>query len=325
MTGAVLRDIFMVIVAVLLSGYYSGSEMAAYSLNRARLRLLRLKGHHKAQWLGKMVQDRPEAFIAMILVANNIVNYLASLYMTRLFSRGYPQYAEYYATAVLVPILFLFGESTPKSIMVRHADAFMYRTTGFLRLTTILLKPLTLPLEWLQRLLVSGPGRRQRSYFEFSRSRVHQYLLGSAAQGELADLHGHITENVIALREKTVRDVRIPLNRVATLRDDFDYDTVERMARQYTYRRLPVVKDGEVLGVVNVVEALLDGPDAFDKQESIRDIPTISEDKSVFYALQELRRARTHLAASVTGDGQVTGLVWVKDLVQMVVGELRTW
>ncbi len=326
MTDALLLTIPLVILFTLVSGYHAGIEMAAYRFNRARLRLRRLEGESKAELLGRMIMDKPQGFIGMTLIGTNLSVYLATMVVTRFYKQAPvpDRWAEVVATATLTPILFLFAEVVPKTVMGLHADWFLYRTARLLQVISWILKPFVWIINGLSR-LVSRGGQGDTIY-EFNRSRVKDYLVTSATRGELGHLEGAMIENAIELRHRRVEQAIIPTNRVNTVFLHATREQVEALSQESTHRRFPVVDDrGKMIGVINIVEILLEVDGDIDLVKLTRRLPEIRHDRTVFEALSQLRGSKTYMAAVVDDQGNQLGIVTVKDLVQLVVGKWSTW
>ncbi len=130
----------MTLVGVSLSAMFSGLETGLYTINRVRLTVRAAHGDHAAVTLRRILA-RPTRMLATILVANNIANYLASFGLAKILDATGFSAAQTIMlnVAVLIPLLFVFGEVLPKDLFRTHTDRWSYACAGFLRVVSLVL------------------------------------------------------------------------------------------------------------------------------------------------------------------------------------------
>jgi putative hemolysin len=169
--------IFGTLLAVFASGLFSGLEMGIYSLNTMRLNLLADRGNHAAQRL-RPYMERYEALVSSTLIGTNIGDYAASAFVTAgllHLSVGAHQ-AELYATAIVTPLILVFGNIVPKERFRVATDQWMYPLAWFLVGWTRITQWTGLPagLSWLGRRLLAwlDPGRAAQEKDLLPRARM---------------------------------------------------------------------------------------------------------------------------------------------------------
>ncbi|GAG14180.1 unnamed protein product, partial [marine sediment metagenome] len=112
-------DILILIILLLLSGFFSGSEVALISLTKVKARYMLDKKKFGAVFVKKL-KDDPQRMLATILIGNNLANVAASAIMTSIMIRIFQNYAIAIATGVMTFLILVFGEITPKSIAAKN-------------------------------------------------------------------------------------------------------------------------------------------------------------------------------------------------------------
>ena len=323
---ATLGLIFLCLIGAAL---FAGSETGVYSLGALRLRHRRSLGIVRAERLGRLM-EHPETLLITFLVGNNLVVDLASVQTTILFQNWYsPTAAELAATLVLTPAVLILGEMAPKDILRQRADDFVYGLSGFISAMRWLLHPVVWPLRQLSRALVRWLNLADTSSEAlFTVRRLEFYLERGQQQGVLSDTQDELARNVLKLRQARLRDVMIPLAKLRMLDTTAGRAEIEGMFRAHRHGRLPVFRRRrhDIVGVVRVLDVILspEGKD-FEAKDLMRPIPALSLDTSIDEAVQILRRSGQLMASVYRTPGKALGIVTLKDLVEQIVGELKSW
>lgn len=131
----------LLILLLVISGYFSGSETGMMSLNRYKLRHLANQGHRGAKRVEKLL-SRPDRLIGLILIGNNLVNILASAIATILGMRLYGDMGVAIATGALTLVVLVFAEVTPKTLATLYPERISFASSIVLKLLMKLLYPL---------------------------------------------------------------------------------------------------------------------------------------------------------------------------------------
>lgn len=326
-----------IVLAVVLQGFFSGSETGAYRVNRVRLRLAEQQGLGGARQLGRLLSD-VRGLICVTLIGTNITAYLATMLTTRLWQAGGASSftAEMMATLALTPVLFVFAEVLPKTLYNTEADRLMLlsarplmalrRFFGLVGLVP-LLKGVSAAWNGLSRRKKGVGGAGSGDPFP-ARARLRSILRDSAAEGVVTPYQNELVEAIMALRDVHVGDAMVGVRRVVTLPRSAGLDAFLDRVRRSPYSRMPVLEaSGQVAGVLHVQDVLADmapgqSPSPMD---FVRPAVILSPKMGVTQAIFALQRNRVSMAVVHSSEGRFIGIVTLKDLVEEIVGELEAW
>lgn len=320
------------VIAVILSGFFSGSETGVYCINHVRLRVAGERGDAAAKRLERLMR-RPEDVVITTLLGTNVADYLATAFAAALFLRvsNVGSLAELYATALVTPLIFVFGGIVPKDWFRREANVLMSRLSGplwaCLRLAqwTGLVRLLRGFTRWLARRLVPA-GTVSSAADLLPRARVLHLLREGAAHGGLTALQRDLMERVLNLSDVRVVDVMIPRHRAAVIAHDVNRADFLRAARMAHFSRLPAHGDDprRIVGILNVYDVLADREQK-PVRTHLRPPITLPMRMTVSAALLKLQRAREAMAIVEDAAGHCVGILTQKDLVEEIVGDLEAW
>ena len=304
------------------SFFFSGVETGIYSLNRVRLRLRMGEGDAASRRVAELIR-RPQLLISTILIGNHVANYIAAFtaqaLVLRLLATDDP---ELVSTLLLTPLLFVFGEITPKDVFRIRAETLVYRSSAVLTFASVAFRPLALLLRWLGRVSRALPRSAPGLDAILGRDRLEALVHEVAEDGVLTEEQTRMVRNVLRLSSVSVRDVMVPAAHVDSVDLGFGREDLIRASSRGGRTRIPVrdPATGRFTGAVNVLD-LVFTPDA-GPEALLRPVPLLPADQNVGRALRTLRRAHQPLGLVTDGDGATIGIATVKDLVEEVSGEL---
>ena len=309
----------------IFSAFFSGSETALMSLDSLRVKYLAEKDRPGARQLAKLL-DRPDSLLSAILVGNNLVNIMVSVFATTLFIDFFGQRGELLTIIILTPLLLIFAEVCPKTYAAQYPEKISFTVLHPIRFFMWLLRPVT----WL----VSGTSKLL-TYFlhgEMDRPLISEDEIRSIIEyGEHAGAVGkekrRMLHGVIDLSEIRVRDVMVPRTEVVGIEVNSSFAEVVKLAAQAHHSRFPVyAKDlDNVVGIIHSKEILsyLDRPDEFSLSELARPPYFVPEAKPIETLMQAFRTKHLHLAVVVDEYGGVEGICTLEDIVEEIVGEIQ--
>ena len=317
--------------ALLLSGFFSGSETGLYCVDRVRLHLLAERGAPGTRRLARLLEDE-QGTLAVSLLGTNLMNYLLTAAVTYLLARqaGLADHdAEIYTVVLVTPIVFVFGEVVPKNLYQAHADVLM-------RYSAPLLVPVSrlsrvLGLVWLLKRLTAivlrclGIAPDLDEAFAPKR-RVTKLLREALSPGTHGEEQSDLVERVLNLSSTRVHQVMVPRDQVVTVAAGADRRQLIALARRTRHSCVAVYDDRRryIIGLVKV-DSLLQRDDWQRVDEDLRPITRLRPHDTVAAALSSMRRDRYALAVVTDQGGRMLGIVTLKDLLEEVVGELEDW
>jgi CBS domain containing-hemolysin-like protein len=327
----------IVLVATLFSGIFSGSETGLYQMSRLRLRLAVEKGRPQAHLLTRMLHDR-NGLLTALLIGNNITIQVATSAVTLAVVKHLEgtQAAEWIATAITTPFLFVFAELLPKNLFLHRADSLM-----------LLVSPVLYGLFQLARrcgavgllqLLSRGVSRltgtpipTKTAETHFRRHEIRVLLRDTQDEGFLSGLQTGIMNRTVAAAVTPVKEVMTRLSRVQKVPVHCDREGLLEQLRRSSYTRVLVTDAGGegILGRINIYDVLSSEQAFADLQPFVRPLHSVAAHTTVTDAIeimqQERRRMLLVTRAARGGRVRPVGIVTMKDLAEELLGELSTW
>jgi len=315
--------IALILLCVLLSGFFSGSETGLVSCNRIRMRYLAEEGHWKERIAHRLLFT-PERSLTLTLVGTNLANILVASLATYQMVQWFGGHrAELLTTLIMSPIVLIFGEIIPKAMFQQKADELTPWAAPPLKVFSILLAPLVsasvfLSARVLKLAHVRSPDRKTM----LTREELYA-LIQEARRAGAVDLHrGAMIEEVFDLRQTSALDVMEPLERVATLpTGSLAQEAVERITHT-TQPGLLVFRDrpSHIVGVIFPAQ-LLDASPEVPIDDLVEPIERVPENEPVDRLLGKLQQSQHHLAVVSDPQGRSMGLVTLEDVLEEIVGE----
>ena len=330
MDGIPLSALFGVLILLLvLSAFFSGSETGLMTLNRYRLRHLAKAGHAGAVRAQRLL-ERPDRLIGLILLGNNFVNILASAVATIIGLRLSGETGIAVATGALTLAVLIFSEVTPKTLAALHPERIAF-PAAFIYVP--LLK-LLYPLVWLVNKIANGLLRSlgvnadQADRQSLSSEELRTVVLEAGAM--IPKRHQKMLLNLMDLEKVTVEDIMIPRNEVVGIDLSDDIDEITDLITHTQYTRLPVFQDSidNVIGILhlrNIVPLLKNGALTHaDLRTVVREPYFIPEGTPLNRQLLNFQREGRRTGLVVDEYGDIQGLVALEDILEEIVGEFTT-
>jgi len=309
-----------------LSGLFSGSETAFFSLSKLEL------GEMAPDNRVRRLMKRPERLLIAILLGNTFVNVaaaslgaLAALTLSRTYD--YPEGLTIaLEVGVVTFVILVAGEVAPKMYAMQRNIAFARSSSGLLSLVMQVLRPVITALDALVCRLGGDAMGEERPFVTAEELRTIVAL--SEERGTLEEDERDMIDSVMEFGDTVVRELMVP--RVDM--ECFDSMSTVGLAtdgvKELGFARVPVY-EGDIDHIVGILYAkdLLKFDTETDRERPIADIlrpPFFTpESKNAGDLLRELRRRRTHIAIVVDEYGGTAGLVTLEDLIEEIVGEIH--
>ena len=313
------------LICLVTSFLFSGTEAGILSLNRVRLRHRLLSGDKAARKLQRLV-SHPERMLVTVLLVTNLMNICAILLVTRACVRAWGMAGYLAAVAICLPLCQFCLELLPKSLFRRFPYRSLAAISDVLRLADLALSPLLALGGVMLRLAPRKPEERKL----FVAREDFKYLtIESEQQGTLLPVEREMIQNVMDLRTANARDVMVPMDRVRSLPMTATVPELEELARETGLERFPLTDQrGNFVGLVNVFEVLMEGAKKQQVAAYQRRIVTVTPEEEAYSIMKKMRAARGTLAAVMDGEKGAVGVVGFEDLAGLLVrvgGEKKVW
>lgn len=303
------------------------------ALNRHRVKHLAKRGNRLAK-ITLHLLDRVEKVLSLILVANTLINALATGLVTAIAISlfGNDETVITAATGVIAFLLIVFSEITPKVIGATYPERIALPAS-------FLLKPLmalATPAIWFVNLFVSallktfritaGSGARDH---RLSPEELRSMVLEGG--NFIPQKHKSILLNLFDLEKISVEDVMTPRSQIEALNLAVPVEDIRRQLATCYHNKLPVYEGeiNEIVGILHVRKAiaLLNHEEEL-TVDHFRQLLTaayfVPEDTDVFTQLQYFQENHERLGIVVDEYGEVQGLVTLEDIIEEMVGEFTT-
>lgn len=309
------------------AGLYSGLETGLYVLNRIRLELRAVQGDRAAARLSRALARMRET-LAALLVGNDVASYLATLSVVALLELAGVRRVGLYTALLAGPLLFTLGQVLPKNLFRVASETLTYAFSGVVAVTIKLarwtgISPVLMLIS--RAVLWLGPTARADQAESDPRQRIATLLAEGHAQGVLTPIQSHMANRVVSLRSTRVREVMVPLSRVAGIPINCSRERFLRALASLRHSRLSVWRDrpSNIVGILNVYDVLFDENPAAKPADHVTEPIRLLDQLSVSQALVTLQRAHQSMGLVVNAMDRLVGIVTVQDLIEEIVGELE--
>ncbi len=317
------------VVLLVLSAFFSGSETGLMTLNRYRLRHLAKAGHRGAMRAAKLL-ERPDRLIGLILLGNNFVNILASALTTIIALRLGGEGALAIATGVLTLLVLIFAEVAPKTLAALHPERVAFPAAYIYQPLLRVLYPVV----WVVNAIVNRLLRLLRLSTEdtgnLNLSSEELRTVVNEAGAMIPQRHQRMLLSILDLEKVTVEDIMVPRNEIVGIDLEDDWDAIEELLVTSQYTKLPVYRNDidDITGFLylrNVLHLLT--REEFgrnDLLEILREPYFIPEGTPLNKQLINFQRQRRRIGLVVDEYGEIKGLVTLEDILEEIVGEFTT-
>ena len=319
----------LVVILLLFSAFFSGSETALMSLNRYKLRHKARSGHRGAR-IAETLLQRPDRLIGLILLGNNAVNISASALVGVVSVQLGGELGFAIGTAVLTLAVLILAETAPKTLAALRPERIAYPAAY---VYYPLLK-LLYPLVWLTNAMANGVlfllGLRRSDADGYALSREELRTVVYEAGARISQKYRHMLINILDLEKVTVNDVMVPHNEIVGVDLDDDFDDIVGLIQNSDHTRLPVFQDSidNVIGILHLRRlANLFARREFTKDDlgELAEPPYfVPEGTPLSTQLVQFQKARQRFALVVDEYGDIQGIVTLEDILEEIVGEFTT-
>ena len=331
MTMTLLLVFGGIVVLLLLSAFFSGSETALISISRARLHHLERRGNRRARLVNRLTDNR-EQLLGAILLGNNAVNIFASALATSVMIGLFGEAGIAYATITMTLLVLIFAEVLPKTYALRNADRIALAVAPVMRVMVIVLSPVTLAVQAVVRATLALLGAaasdddKALSAEQELRGAIDLHSRGGAIVKQERDMLGSILE----LEEVEVSEIMVHRKGMTVINADAPASqTIERVIAS-PYTRIPLWR-GDPDNIVGVLHSkdllrLVHG-----HAGSVDDIDLVAtaiapwfipDTTTLLRQLQAFRTRRAHFALVVDEYGALMGMVTLEDILEEIVGDI---
>ena len=328
-----------VVVLLVLSGFFSGSETALTASSRHRMHMLAQQGVSRAELVNRLWQDR-DRVIGSILVGNNLVNILASTLSASLFISWFGDAGIAYATLLMTVLVVVFAEVLPKTYAITNPETAAARVAAPIAVVIRLFSPVVSAVRLLVRgvLRVFGVRTDPDSQILAVREEIAGALHLGHSEGVVQKEDRDRILGALDLGDRTVEEIMLHRSNIEMIDADTPPQDILQQCLESSHTRLPVFRgDPEnIIGMIHakdllramyklttgekdIAEALAGFKitDVMMKPYFVPDTTALDEQ------MRQFLRRRTHFALVVDEYGSLQGLITLEDILEEIVGEIE--
>ncbi|HOW05513.1 hemolysin family protein [Methanospirillum hungatei] len=317
--------IIIFILCLILSGFFSGSEVALFSITRAKVRTLVNEKEPGSEALATLKKN-PDRFLITILIGNNIVNILAASVATAVAIGflGETGIAVTVSTIIVVLLLLVFGEIWPKMYASRNATSFSLRFSPIILFLSRIFSPV---IFIFNKIAGKMTGAGAFAHHMITEEEIKEWIDVGQEEGTIEKDEQEMLHSVFEFSDTRVREVMTPRIDVVMLEDTSSSDEALEIFKNTGFSRLPIWHGNidTIKGILNVKDAIFS---VLETHESIPIVELLSEPlfvpetKNIDDLLRELRVKKTHMAIVLDEYGSFVGIVTVEDILEELVGDI---
>ncbi|GAB4202287.1 MAG: hemolysin family protein [Roseiflexaceae bacterium] len=339
MSGNLLIEAVIILVLIVVNGFFAASEIAIVSARKGRLEQQADEGHRGAAVALELAQN-PNRFLSTVQVGITIISTLAAAFGGANFAQALEvplaqipalaPYASTLALALVVVIIsylsLIIGELVPKRLALQGAEATAGTVAPVMRWMARVAGPVVTFLTFSTELVLRLLGRHKVAEQSVTEDDVKALVREGTAEGSLEQAEEELINSVFTFTERTVRSLMTPRTQVVALDIETPFDQAIQLVTESGYSRIPVYQDSldQVIGILYVKDLLRawGRSSSTDVRQLLRPPLHVLESQRAVAAFQILKQQRSALAIVLDEYGQVSGLISIEDMLEELVGDI---
>ncbi len=332
MDGELLFSILGVLVLLVLSALFSGSETALTAVSRARLHQLERRGMRRAVRVNRLIA-RPERLIGTILLGNNLVNILASALATSVLIALFGKAGVAYATMIMTALVVIFAEVLPKTYALNRPNRTALAAAPLISPIVTALGPVTDLIQAVVRGLLALFSARVRGKDEIADAseELRGALALHARDGAMVKSDRDMLDGILDLSDVEVSEIMIHRNNMVMMDADRPAGDIAKELLATPYSRVPLWQGDmdNIIGILHAKDLLRaisaaqnDTAAAPGLRSLLRAPWFVPETTSLIAQLNAFRARREHFALVVDEYGALMGMVTLEDILEEIVGDI---
>lgn len=318
-------EIILLIILIILSGFFSGVETAFVSLDRVKLRQMKESGAKNSD-LVTSLKDDPHKLISTLLIGNNLVNIGASAIATAIAIDIWGNLGVAIATGVMTFVILFFGEITPKSIAMAKSEAICSLASPFI----YFLSKLLVPVLWFSDLLTKKLSHIFGGRFEdelITEEEIMSFVKMGEEIGSIEKDEKEMINNIFQMNDTEIKDIMVPKVKIVSINGSKRIKDVVKKVINSGHSRFPVYIDEKdnikgILFTKDLMKELTNNNADGLVKDICQDVFFVPETKKADLLLHDFQKKKVHMAIAVNEYGDVTGIVTLEDVLEEIVGEI---
>ncbi|NME36106.1 MULTISPECIES: hemolysin family protein [Fusobacterium] len=329
------RDLILLVILIMLSGFFSASETALTAFSSIHLEDISEKSPKKGELLKKWLK-KPTDILTALLLGNNIVNIFSTSLATALItkfltSKGTESQGRVVliSTVVMTLVILIFGEITPKIIAKNHSTTISKKVIIPIHIMTKVFKPFIIILTSISKLLSRLLGIEIKdNAVTITEQDIISYVNVGKAEGVIENEEKDMIESIVTFGDTLAREVMTPRTAVYAFDGEEKVEDILEKVVEKGFSRIPVYNEGidDIIGILyakDLLVAMKEGKKDSKVKEFVRKAFFIPETKSVLSILEDFKKDHVHMAIVVDEYGGTVGVVTIEDVIEEIFGDIR--
>ncbi len=315
------HELLYLIILILLSGFFSSSELAYVVANKIKIEL-RARKNRLAAKNAQYFIERPQHFFSTILISNNIVN-IAFASLSTLFLFEVFQYGDITILVLSSTVILLFGELIPKYIARELPDSMVMVVAVPLRIISFLIYPLVHVTSSISSFLTRSANLNEENYaYLFGKEDLQNLISESSNMGQIDQIESDIISKVFDMGEQKVYAAMTPRTDIVGVEMNTGTEEVLKTFIDSGYSKLPVYEES-----LDNIKGFIHAYDMFKNPENLQSILRpmnfVPDTKKSLDMLNEFLEKQVSIATVVDEFGGTAGIITVEDIIEEMLGEIR--
>ncbi|MBR5305893.1 MAG: HlyC/CorC family transporter [Oscillospiraceae bacterium] len=320
-----MSTLIILIILLCLSAFFSATETALTGANRIRLKNQAEGGDKKAALALKLIGDYDSA-LSTLLIANNIVNILASSLTTVFFINLLGASAVGAATAVTTVAVIIFGEVLPKSYANENSEDMIKTSSAFLNFLTKLFSPFVAILNFIKSLLKKKSSEEEEFVPSFSEEELISIIDEIEDEGVLEETQAELVQSAIEFKEIFADEILTPRVDITAVEKGDSLERVKELFLRHNFSRMPVFEDSidNIIGFISQKDLFshILKNDIFNWNSLVKPCLYVPPKKKIIDIMQILQKEKMHMAVVTDEYGGTLGILTLEDILEELVGEI---
>jgi putative hemolysin len=320
--------VVLLVIFLVLSAFFSGSETAFISIQRFRLEYLVSNEVKGARRVARMI-ERPERFLSTVLFGNTLVNAAAAALATAMAVFFWGEQGIIIATIALTIILLIFCEASPKTVAAQNSEKLSLILSRPIQFVSWLFTPFVVALSWLALVFTKIAGGTPVPRSIISDEEIRTMISVGREEGTVEEAEAKMLHKVFDFGDRPVHEVMVPRLEVAALQQGSTISDFLKLYIESPISRFPVYKENmdNVVGILSVKDVLMARAKGTISDDStiddlVRPAYFTPETKLINELFFEMREKNYRMAVVVDEYGGTAGIVSLSRLVEEIVGEV---
>ncbi|PIS00591.1 MAG: HlyC/CorC family transporter [Chlamydiae bacterium CG10_big_fil_rev_8_21_14_0_10_35_9] len=321
-------EILVICVCILFNAFLAGSETAFIATKKSTLRALVQKKVKRAQLLLHL-RENPEKTLSVIQIGITFFGALGSAFggvlakgsltpwIKDTFHLDMPL-AELIAILVVVsPITYVsvvVGELVPKTIALRRPSYFALKVSRFLQWMSYITYPIVMILEVSTKRVIAFLPKKHVSKEAVDESTVALDVISPPSQKYVL--------NIVKIESVTVSEILLSWENTVVVEEKQSQEEVESIALASGHTRIPVIRNTDIIGILNTKEFMVVNKMGKDWRSVIREAVFVQEDMPILSSLRLMQEKRTHLVIVLSKEKKKLGIVTLEEILEEIVGDI---